>query len=740
MTAVAAILFGFLLVVASCVALGLPVAARLPLYKQERWPVAFVTGSAILSGIIFLLCTIHQARRGIFIALAVAAIIAAWKWRRPNGGESFPELSKTSSWTFLALFVPFTAYYLANAMAPEWSPDGSSYHLGWIAKYAAARGFVSPTSSIYGMLSQGVELLYLPAFFFGKHSAAAMIHFAFLLDLVWLIICFGRRIGRPAAGFAAAIFVYASPVVGIDGTSAYIDLALACIGFALFYLLYIWDTNRDHRALLVVAGLLAGFTYAAKYTGAVLAVWAFVVVLWRSRSIKNAGILTAMALVLSTPWMVRNAVTVGNPVAPLFNRFFPNPHVHILFEKQYSAWLSDYDVKNKWELPLEVTIRGEKTTGVLGYLFLLTPLSLLALRRREGRWLLGAALFAAAPYPLNIGTRFLIPALPFVAIALALAMEARFLLPALMITHSFLSWPNWPPGLLTKTVPPNTWRLIRLPWKAALRIEKEPDFLARRSDGYNRARMVELHVPPGEKVLAQNGVADSYTGREVLVGYQSAKNEQLMDILYAGLDEARWPRLIWAFKFPANRNVKRFRLEQTFPVEVQDEQWDITEVRLYRDGAELPRESTWRLTAKPNPWDIQMAFDNSPVTRWRSGDTAKPGMHVDVDLGAVKPLSQIRVESSWDSPHCRVKLHIDSGKGWEELQMEPELIEDQPRFWMRREATRELMNQGVRWLMFAPDEFGGKDLFEAQMEWGVRYVDEAHGSRLFQIQPYVVNK
>ena len=105
------------------------------------------------------------------------------------------------------------------------------------------------------MLSQGVELLYLCAFLWGKHSAAAMVHWAFLLDLVWLMVCFGRRIERPAAGLAAAFFVYAAPVVGIDGTSAYIDLATACIGFGLFYLIYVWDAQRRPQ-LLFAAGLL----------------------------------------------------------------------------------------------------------------------------------------------------------------------------------------------------------------------------------------------------------------------------------------------------------------------------------------------------------------------------------------------------------------------------------------------------------------------------------------------------
>ncbi len=734
-----AILFGFAFTVGFCLALGLPLASRLPLYRQERWPFAFILGAAILSGVMFLLCAIHQARRGVVIVLAAAAIALAWKLRRPAPADGFQPLSRGNLAVFLVLFLPFSVLYLANSMAPEWSPDGSSYHLGWIAKYASARGFVSPESSIYGMLSQGIEIVYLNAFLFGRHSAAAMVHWAFLLDLAWLLVCFGRRVEKPLAGLAAAVFVYMCPVIGIDGTSAYIDLALACIGFALFYLLYIWDTQRV-RSLLFAAGLLAGFTYAAKYTGAILAVWAVLAVLWRSRSVKDATAISAMALVLSTPWMVRNAIYTGNPVAPFFNKYFPNPHVHILFEKQYSNWLSDYDVKNKWELPLEVTIRGVKTTGALGYLFLLTPLALLALRRKEGRWLLGAALFAALPFPLNIGTRFLIPAVPFIAMALALALEIRYLLPALMIAHSFLAWPNWPPGLLTKTLPRDSWKLIRLPWKAALRIEKEENFLRNRSDGYRRARLVDEKVQPWERVLGQNGYAEAYSTREILVGYQSAANEKLIDILYTGLDDARWPRLVWTFKFPQNREVKRFRLEQTFPVEVQDEQWNITEVRLYRDGVELTREASWRLTAKPNPWDIQLAFDNSPVTRWRSWETARPGMHVDVDLGAAKALSQISVESSWDSPHCRVKLVADSGRGWEEVKMEPELIEVQPRAWMRREATRELLARGVQYLFFSPGEFAGKDLYEAQQEWGVKYLGEAAGTRLFHIEPYAEPK
>src|SRR6185436_5583537 len=109
-----------------------------------------------------------QARPVVLIVLGVAAGLGAWRWARGHlDGESFAPLPRVQLGLFLAVFAPFTLYYLANAMAPECSPDGSSYHLGWVAKYAEAHGFVSPLSSIYAMLSQGIELLFLDAFLFG---------------------------------------------------------------------------------------------------------------------------------------------------------------------------------------------------------------------------------------------------------------------------------------------------------------------------------------------------------------------------------------------------------------------------------------------------------------------------------------------------------------------------------------------------------------------------------------------
>ena len=163
---------------------------------------------------------------------------------------------------FFGLYV---VLYLSNAMAPEASPDGAGYHLGLVARYLREHGFVRITDNLYAAMPAGVEMLFLFAFAFGRHSAAALVHFAFLVALVWQVFSYGRRSGFPVAGACAALLVFASPVVGIDGTSAYNDVAVAAIAFTLFYLLQVWDEDRTWR-LAAAIGLVAGFAFAAKYT------------------------------------------------------------------------------------------------------------------------------------------------------------------------------------------------------------------------------------------------------------------------------------------------------------------------------------------------------------------------------------------------------------------------------------------------------------------------------------------
>ena len=379
------ILFGAVFTVAVAAALGkmLLRGLRLRFYREEEHLLAFLAGAPLLSLLVFTACALGVARKGVFLALGAAILALAFRTgaHRPLG-ERLPALPRLSKRVFLSVFAVYFVLCFSNAMAPEVSPDGSTYHLGLVHRYLMHHGFYRITTNMYANLSQGVEMLFLFAFAFGRHSAAALVHFAFLLTLPLAMLAWARRSGFGEAGAVAALFVFVSPVVGIDGASAYIDVAVAAIAFGVFYFLQIWDAQRA-PALLIPIGLLAGFGYAAKYTAFLAVPYALGFVAWktwrkRAPLARPLLVVALCAAVPMLPWIVKNWLWLGNPFSPFFNAVFPNPYVTVGFEREYAAYFRIYELASRWQIPMAVTVHGQ-LAGVIGPLFLLAPVALLAL-------------------------------------------------------------------------------------------------------------------------------------------------------------------------------------------------------------------------------------------------------------------------------------------------------------------------------------------------------------------------
>jgi Dolichyl-phosphate-mannose-protein mannosyltransferase len=728
------ILLGALFTVATAWSMGLLLLSRIaaPIYIWERRLLAFVVGSACLSEFMFALSAARMVYRGVLLAAGAAAIVyAVYSRAFRSTGKAFPPLSITWRWAFIAVFGAFTGYGFFNALAPEHSSDGMAYHLAEVLVYRQAHGFPRITTDVYANLSQGIELLYFFAFDFGRHSAAALVHYTFLIALAFLAFSYGRRIGRPAVGIAGALFTYTCPVILRDATTAYIDVALAAVLFGLFYLLQIWDDTRDAR-LLAPIGILAGFGYAVKYTAFLAVPYALGFVLWklwraRKPLLGPALVIISLAAAMFLPWMLKDWIEVANPFSPLANRLFPNPYVHISFEDSWRRYLSLYTLNSRWQIPLEVTIRGGELEGFLGPLFLLTPLALLSLRFREGRQLLLAALLFASTYFTNIGTRFLIPVVPFVAIAVALAIaKPRWLLVAFVAADALVCWP----GMYLTYCTPGAWRIEGVPVQAALRIEPEDQYLSQDPD-YNLVRMIGRVVPPGQEIFAIGLGGRSYLPRQVLIGYQGGANEVAQDILWTPVVTGFQPVRILRFNFRRGEFGKLRVVQQGR--ELQD-QWSMDELRVFDGPRELPRDAAWRLTARPNPWDVQLAFDNSPVTRWRSWQPAQPGMYVEVDFGRMQTVSSVVVESSWDTINAKIALQGMGADGkWAAISDHP-LVSARPiEASLRMAATAELKARGIRYVLIRPGDFGAGDFARYPQAWGVALAGELDGIRLYRI-------
>jgi hypothetical protein len=712
-----AILFGALFTVASAWSLG-----RLLVRREDMAPVVFLCGAAALSGVVFAVSAVRLAYPATFLAIGIAAIAAARPRLRRCGRP-------------ILLLLPFAVYfvlYLCNAMAPEVSADGTAYHLSLVARYLRDHGFVRLTTNMYASLSQGLEMLFLFAFAFGRHSAAAVVHFAFLVALAWTMWLYGRRSGFPLAGACAALLAFASPGMGVDATSAYNDVALASTAFGLFFLLQAWDEERG-AALLPAIGLLAGFAYAIKYTGGVAVLYALGFIAWKSwrkrdpRTLRHLAIAAACASVLILPWMVKNWIWAGNPLAPFFNQFFPNPYVTVAFEIEYKEILTRYGLATLWQLPMQVTTYG-LLSGLLGPVFLLSPVALLALRRREGRQLLLAAAVFGALYFSNVGARFLIPVLPFVGMAMMLAVaDVRGLGLAIALLHAVVSWP----AIVPRYAQPGAWYLHRVPWKHALRLRPAEDYLRSNLIRYPIDRMIESATPPGSTVFTFTPIPESYTSRNIVVAYQSAEGKMAEGLLWTLFVPEYAPNWRLRFAFPS-QPLRALRVVQT-GAGTRD-LWNIHEFRIYDGLRELPRSPRWRLTAKPYPWGIQDAFDNSLLTFWKCGEWIRPGQFVSVDFAAAETADAVVLETAPNQLGIKLQLEGETAGGeWKTLAASPK-VGDAPRpFGLARAVMEELKRRGIDSILVFDADLGASEIHRSAESWGLRETGRAQDARLYRL-------
>ncbi|HLK67215.1 MAG TPA: glycosyltransferase family 39 protein [Bryobacteraceae bacterium] len=720
-----AILFGVLFTVAVSAALG----ALLLGNSSHDWGVRFVTGAALLSTSVFCLCSLGLAYAAAFAIFGCAALWAAWQFRRPvldfGYGPIASAIDGKQRYVFL-IVIPFFLLYLFNSMAPEISYDGSRYHLGLVSRYLREHGFHRITDNMYASLSEGMEMLYLFAFSFGKHSAAAMVHFAFILALAWMIFSYGRRSGFPLAGAWAALLVFATPVVGVDGTSAYNDVAVGAIAFGLFYLLQAWDRERLSR-LLVAIGLLAGFGYATKYTAWVGVPYALGFVAWKSRRLRDVVTVALCAALIIAPWMLKNWLWVQNPLAPFYNSIFLNPHVGVAFEREYRQYLTTYDLKSRWEIPLQVTVHGA-LAGVLGPVFLMSPIALLALGRREGRQLLLAAAIFGSTYFTNIGTRFLISPLPFVAMAMMLVLSrVPPLAVAVVVVHAVLSWPS----VVRRYTAVNDWHLFKFPYREALRIKPEEGYLASNLPYYRVTRMVEQSASPGSTVYSFTPIPEAYTSRKIRVAYESTENIIAQRIIFTGFIPEYAP--VWRLRFAFPRQALRgIRIVQS---NTGQDVWTMHELRLFDGTREWTRGPRWRLSARPDNWRIENLFDDNLMTAWLCGDTLHPGQFVQVDFGQTAAVDSVRIETSPNQWGIHLSLEgEDASGGWHMLAAKPEYLENAPTPPdLRRRAAAELKRSGIDYVLMFDGEFGADDFQKNAALWGVLQVAEQQGARLYQL-------
>jgi hypothetical protein len=274
---------------------------------------------------------------------------------------------------------------------------------------------------------------------------------------------------------------------------------------------------------------------------------------------------------------------------------------------------------------------------------------------------------------------------------------------------------------------PWTWRVMSIPVEAALRKEPEAAFIQSRVRDYALKGPIERAVSPKETIFSFTGRPEAYIERNIIVSYESTLGNLAQDLLWTPIAHPPTHRLRFRFLPVATHGVRVVNTASA------DAFWTISEMRVFSQGRELPRAPAWRLTAWPNGWEVQLAFDNSYATRWQTWQAMAPHDRVQIDFGRRELVDEVLLEGppAWEA---RIQVEVLTERDrWVPLTDTPEQSEGDPPAGLRRAATRELKARGIGYLWVNDSGLTADDMKRYPNYWGITELGEANGARFYRI-------
>lgn len=263
------------------------------------------------------------------------------------------------------------------ALAPPIRFDALVYHLTLPRIYLQTQRMIYVPQLMFWGMPQSAEMLYLFAMSLGGEGAAALL--GWLIGLAALVGILGYVADQLASSpaWAAVAALACGYTLAASLSWAYNDWWVLLFGLGFLVSITLWSQERQAGSLWLAA-LFAGFALGTKYTAGVLIVCGSVVILWRS--LRRTGVQSALkalfqfgalALLVFSPWLVKNWTATGNPFYPLLFPAGAMTELRLQLYQGGPAWGNWLDV---FLLPLRSTFLGVE--GAPGYNASIGPLLL----------------------------------------------------------------------------------------------------------------------------------------------------------------------------------------------------------------------------------------------------------------------------------------------------------------------------------------------------------------------------
>ncbi len=337
--------FLFLLSALAILSVGAMLVRRLipfGISRIEMLTLALGLGTVIVAyGVLMfgLLGWLHWTVLYLWLGFCYACGFVELFWLRKQNHFATPFLESRSDltliergwvWVLVVLnFLAMLSCFVPPTLQTEW--DSLSYHLAVPKLYwMEGRIHYIPFThhAQFPMTTQMLYLLGLGLTNLKSAAVAKLFHWLFFVLCQLTLLCWGTAVKQRniRLGLIAAIFFGSLPIAIFEATTAYVDLALTAYGLLCLFAIAKFHSQPDGR-WLVFAGIFAGAAAGTKYTGLLLIGLLVLLGIWAIRRVKEArwgylalGVL--LALLIASPWYVKNWLWTGNPVFPFAYEVF----------------------------------------------------------------------------------------------------------------------------------------------------------------------------------------------------------------------------------------------------------------------------------------------------------------------------------------------------------------------------------------------------------------------------------
>ena len=351
------------------------------------------------------------------------------------------------------LFILFTITILLMCSVPPVSRDALTHHLAVPKLYVEQGGIDELPNIIFSYYPQILDLIYCIPLMFKNDIAPKYIHFFFALLTAFFIYQYIKKRIGPLHAFISTLFFLSLPVIIKLSITVYIDLGLIFFSFASLLFLLKWREENFHIKWLILSAIFCGLALSTKYNGLItlflLTLFTPLVYLHNNEKKNNTNfysfvygvIFFLIAILIFSPWMIKNYVWTKNPVYPLYDSFFNKSESTVLKPKLNHFQIRKYVYKESgWEIaatPIRIFFQGKENNpkyfdGILNpLLFFLPVLGLICIKNRQVQYTFGKKLLflfsffyiMAAFFQNDMRIRYIGPAIPPLIILSAYGLQ-----------------------------------------------------------------------------------------------------------------------------------------------------------------------------------------------------------------------------------------------------------------------------------------------------------------------------